>query len=110
MADLERFKLPNIVYESDGKNWKDFFVHLDNFGSMVRSCASGYYLKDMIDSKLHWSSSKQDSVPSFLLSDPDFSGGAPMIEATNPDAPADGSEVLGAPAHQHFSECSLKLI
>ena len=98
MADLERFKLSNIVYESDGKNWKDFFVHLDNFGSMVRSCASGYYLEDMIDSKLRRSSSKQDSVPSFLLSDPDFSGGAPMIEATNPDAPAEGSEASGEPA------------
>ena len=95
MADLERFKLSNIIYESDKFGYKEFFTHLDNFGSMVRSCASGFYLEDMIDSKLHRSTSKQGSVPSFLLLDPDFAGGAPMIEATNSDAPMQGSEAAG---------------
>ena len=98
MADLERSKLSNIVYESAKFGWREFFIHLDNFGSMVRSCASGFYLEDMIDSKLHRSTSKQGSVPSFLLLDPDFAGGAPMIEATNSDAPIQGSEESGEPA------------
>ena len=94
MADLERFKLSNIVYDSV-KNLEGLFVHLDNFGSIVRSCASGYLLEDLLDSKLHRSSIHQGSVPSFLLSDPDFSGPAPMIEAINPNDPEeDDSGVL----------------
>ena len=52
MADLEKFKLSNLVYEPD-KDQMGLFVHLENFGGMVQSCASGYYLKGMIDSKLY---------------------------------------------------------
>ena len=99
MADLERFKLSNDIYDSDKNITQDgFFAHVDTSGNIVRSCASGYYLEDMLDSKLYRSSIKQGSVPSFLLSDPDFSGSAPMIEATNPDAPGEGSEASGEPA------------
>ena len=93
MADLERFKLSNVIYDSDKNITQDgFFAHVDTFGNIVRSCASGYYLEDMLDSKLHRSSIQQGSVPSLLLSDPDFAGPAPMIEATNPDDPEDEPE------------------
>ena len=97
MADLERFKLSNVIYDSD-KNKDGFFAHVDTFGNIVRSCASGYYLEDMLDSKLHRSSIQQGSVPSFLLLDPDFAGPAPMIEATNPDDPEDEPEEAVEPA------------
>ena len=97
MADLERFKLSNVIYDSD-KNKDGFFAHLDTFGNTVRSCASGYYLEDMRDSQLYRPSIQQGSVPSFLLLDPDFAGPAPMIEATNPYDPEDESEELAEPA------------
>ena len=41
MADLEKYKL----WEGD-KNEEGFVVYLENFGSMVRSTASGYHRKD----------------------------------------------------------------
>ena len=97
MADLEKSKLSNLVYESD-KDQTGLFVHLENFGSMVRSAASGYHLEDMLDSKLYRTSVMRGSVPSFLLLDPDFSGGAPIIEATNSDTTGEGSEASGEPA------------
>ena len=34
MADLERFKLSKIIYDSD-KNLEGLFVHLDTFGNIV---------------------------------------------------------------------------
>ena len=71
MADLERFKLSNIVYDSD-KNLEGLFAQVDTCGSMVRSYRSSVH---------------QSSVPSFLLQDPDFAGPAPMIEAINPNDP-----------------------
>ena len=71
MADLERFKLSNFTYESDKFGYKELFTHLDNFGSMVRSCASGFYLEGMIDSKLHcypWTGFYPNSDALFMIS------------------------------------------
>ena len=59
---------------------------------MVRSTSSGYHLEDMLDSKLYRASVMKGSVPSFLLLDPDFSGGAPIIEATIPETAGEGSD------------------
>ena len=69
MADLEKFKLSSLFWEGD-KNEEGFFVHLENFGSMVRSTASGYHLDDMLDFKLRQASITKGSVPSCVLMEP----------------------------------------
>ena len=51
MAELEKFKLSSLSWDGD-KNEEDFFIFLENFGSMVRSTKDGYDLEDMLDSKL----------------------------------------------------------
>ena len=73
---------------------------MDTCGSIVRSCASGYRLEDLPDSKLYRSSIHQGSVPSFLLQDPDFAGPAPMIEAINLNDPEedDSGALVSEPA------------
>ena len=103
MVDLEKYKLSRLFWEGD-TNEEGFFVHLENFGSMVRATASGHHLEDMLDSKLHRAPIMKGSVPSFLLLDPDFAGGAPIIEAADfetiapPIAPGEGSVASEEPA------------
>ena len=67
MADLEKYKLSRLYWEGD-KNEEGFFVYLKNFGSMVRSTASGYHLDDMLDSKL-----RSSFMGMFIDSNPTFS-------------------------------------
>ena len=81
MTDLEKFKLSSRFWEGN-KDEMGFFVHLENFGRMVRSTASGYHLEDSLDSKLYRASVMKGGVPSFLLFDPDCAGSAPIFEAT----------------------------
>lgn len=51
MAELEKFKLSSLSWDGD-KNESEFFIFLENFGSMVRSTKDGYKQEDMLDSKL----------------------------------------------------------
>ena len=71
MTSLEKFKLSTVCWDSD-KDPKQFYVWLENFGSLVRATEHGGYLEDMIDSKLGRRKVSPQSVPSFLLNDPDF--------------------------------------
>ena len=71
MADLERFKLSNLLWDGD-KDEDAFFVFLENFGNMVRSTTNGHHLENMLDSKLRRASMSQGTVPSYILDDPYF--------------------------------------
>ena len=71
MAQLEKFKLSVVTWDSD-KEPRQFFVWLENFGSLVRATEFENYLEDMLDSKLHRPKVSSQAVPSFLLEDPDF--------------------------------------
>ena len=81
MAELEKCKLSSLHWEGD-KNEEGFFVYLENFGSMVRSTASGYHLEGMLDSKLRRASILKGSVPSCLLMDPYFAAFSPPVLET----------------------------
>ena len=76
MAQLEKFKLTTVVWDSD-KEPRQFHVWLENFGSLVRATEHGQQLEDMLDSKLRRATVSKQSVPSFLLEDPDFAPKAP---------------------------------
>jgi len=71
MADIEKFKLGSLSWDGD-KNEEEFYIFLENFGSMVRSTKHGFELEDMVDSKLRRPKLSLGSVPSFLSDDPDF--------------------------------------
>ena len=66
MTELEKCKLSRLYWEGD-KNEEGFFVYLENFGSMVRSTASGYHLDGMLDFKLRQASITKGSGPSCLF-------------------------------------------
>ena len=82
MADIEKFKLGSLSWDGD-KNEEEFYIFLENFGSMVRSTKHGFELEDMVDSKLRRPKLSLGSVPSFLSDDPDFgvlpSGGIGVV-------------------------------
>ena len=71
MAQLEKFKLSANVWESD-KDPKGFNLWVENMGSLVRATEHGLPLEHMLDSKLRRQPLVTQSVPSFLLEDPDF--------------------------------------
>ena len=71
MADLEKLRLSSLSWESDTSE-EDFYIYIDDFGSMARAITCGYELEDMLDSKLRRAKTFSQSVPSFLLDDPDF--------------------------------------
>ena len=93
MADFEKYKLSSLYWKGD-KNEEGVFVYLENFGSMVRSTASGYHLEGMLDSKLRRASILKGGVPSCLLMDPDFAAFSPSA----PELLAPGEVVGEAPA------------
>ena len=70
MAQLEKFKLTAVLWDSD-KEPRQFFVWLENLGSLVRATEHGNFLEDMLDSKLRRAKVNKQSVPSFLLEDPE---------------------------------------
>ena len=80
MAELEKYTLASLHWEGV-KNEEGFFVYLENFGSMVRSTASGDHLEGMLDFKLRrlGASILKGSVHSCLLMDPDFAAFSPPV-------------------------------
>lgn len=81
MTTLEKFKLSTVCWDSD-KDPGHFFIWLENFGCLVRATEHGYWLEDMLDSKLNRRKVTSQGVPSFLLEDPDFAvGGATTAKA-----------------------------
>ena len=51
MADLEKLRLSSLSWDSD-LNEDDFYIYIEDFGSMARAIKCGYELEDMLDSKL----------------------------------------------------------
>ena len=52
MTALDKFKISALPWDAD-KELNGFYVHLENFGSLVRATEHGDWLEDMVDSKLH---------------------------------------------------------
>ena len=69
MAELDKFKLSSLSWDGD-KDEDQFYIFLENFGSMVRSTRDGHYLEEMLDSKLRRKKLATQSIPSFLLPPP----------------------------------------
>ena len=88
MAQLERFKLSAVPWDSD-KDPKLYYAWMDNVSSLVRSLNHGPDLEDMIDSKLGRKRASLQGVPNYLLNDPDF---APT-NATTATPPEESAEV-----------------
>lgn len=82
MAQLDKFKLSALTWESD-KDPKGFYLWVENMSSLVRSTEHGAPLEDMLDSKLGRPKVSVANVPSFLLEDPDFA--PPAIAAAVPE-------------------------
>ena len=94
MAGLEKFKLSAVTWDSD-KDPSLFYVWAENMSSLVRSTDHGTHLEDMLDSKLGRSKVSTQSVPSFLLNDPDFApprGGADVVFNDADEQPNEGEE------------------
>ncbi len=92
MAQRDKFKLTANVWECD-EDPGGFYPWLENMGSIVRATEYGYYLEDMLDSKLGRAKIAVQSVPSFILQDPDFSDPAnatsgPVQQPEQPDPEA----------------------
>ena len=107
MAQLEKFKLTAVVWDSD-KDPRQFFVWLENFGSLVRATEHGNLLEDMLDSKLRRARVNRQSVPSFLLEDPDFAPKPAEAETSQEATTEDGTSksnggAAGSAASGHFS-------
>ena len=107
MAQLEKFKLSAVLWDSD-KDPRQFFVWLENFGSLVRATEHGNVLEDMLDSKLRRAKVNRQAVPSFLLEDPDFAPrpleAAASQEATTGDSTSGSTGgAAGSAASGHFS-------
>lgn len=86
MAQLDKFKLSQLFWDSDDPKTKDDgHLHIENFGSLVRSTEHGNDLESMLDSKLERQPFLSQAVPSFILNDPDFAPPAARRAA----APAD---------------------
>ena len=90
MAQLEKFKISANIWDSD-KDPKGFNLWAENMGSLVRATEHGLPLELMLDSKLRRRSLLRQSVPSFLLDDPDFApamgAAAEAAAAEDPDPP-----------------------
>ena len=71
MAELERFKLSNLMWDGDADE-DGFFVFLENFGTIARSTPNGPLLEDMLDSKLRRAKPATGTIAAFILNDPDF--------------------------------------
>ena len=107
MAQLEKFKLTAVLWDSD-KEPRQFFVWLENMGCLVRATEYGNFLEDMLDSKLRRAKVNVQAVPSFLLDDPDFAPrpreAAVREEATSGDTTSGSTGgAAGSAATGHFS-------
>ena len=71
MAQLDKFKLSALSWDSD-KDPKGFYIWIENMVSLVQSIDYGTFLENMLDSKLGRTTISPQTVPSFLLNDPDF--------------------------------------
>ncbi len=76
MAQLDRFKLTAISWDSDKEPHK-FSSWVETFSSLVRSTEHGTYLEDFLDQKLDRQISQPMAIPSYLLNDDDFSSPSP---------------------------------
>ena len=75
MTPLEKFKLPTVFWDS-GKEPTQLYAWLGDFNSRVRATEHSNGLEYMLNSKLGRGKVSPQSVPSFLLNDPDFAIGS----------------------------------
>ncbi len=71
MAQLDRFKLTAISWESD-KEPQKFSLWMETFSSLVRSTEHGPALEEFLDQKLERTLCQPMAVPSYILNDEDF--------------------------------------
>lgn len=71
MAQLDRFKLTAVCWDSD-KEPNKFNSWMETFSSLVRSTEHGPPLEDFLDKKLGRVTSQPVAVPSFISADDDF--------------------------------------
>ena len=79
MITLDKFKISSLTWDGD-KDPTTFFIFLENSGSLVRATDHGDFLKDMLNSKLNLVKVSTQSVPSFLLEDPDFAATSESVD------------------------------
>jgi hypothetical protein len=97
MADVEKLRLSSITWESD-TNEEGFYIYIEDFGAMARAIKCGCELEDMLDSKLRRAKTFSQSVPSFLLDDPDFMIASAPAPHAPPEEDADGESLATLPA------------
>jgi len=107
MADVEKLRLSSITWESD-TNEEGFYIYIEDFGAMARAIKCGCELEDMLDSKLRRAKTFSQSVPSFLLDDPDFMiASAPAPRASSEeDADGDSASNTAMPKSPGISTSS----
>jgi hypothetical protein len=90
MAQLERFKLQAIPWDSD-KDPASFNIWVETMGSLVRSTAHGAILEEILDYKLRRKRVAAVATPSWILDDPDFGIGSSMAQQYGAQAESTGS-------------------
>ena len=80
MAQLERFKLQAVPWDSD-KDPAGFNLWVETMGSLVRSTAHGSTLEDILDYKLRRKRVAAVATPSWILDDPDFGLGSAAAQS-----------------------------
>jgi hypothetical protein len=76
MAQMDRFKITNVAWDSD-RDPGGFTKWVNTFSALVRSTAHGAALEDYLDAKLNRKKTLRMAIPSCLTDDPDFNDDQP---------------------------------
>lgn len=100
MAQMDRFKISNVAWDSD-RDPEGYTKWMNTFSALVRSTLHGSALEDYLDAKLNRRKTLRMAIPSCLTEDADFES-EPVLQDPYQDSPARGSTTTGRTAESAF--------